>query len=188
MITKFRHFISLSLAAFLSACVSGGIDHLSPSDQAMVHAVENALNRPQSVTGSFEQVGPGNWAGRGHFTYRPGYLLLAYVVPHGLRAQAENQHLVVIDKANGALTRIGLARHPLGLLLRKPLRLTRAIQVTQLVQTPGLLRISLAEAANPSQGLLSLDFEKTPAGLRLKNLIGTDVRKQKIQLSLHESP
>lgn len=188
MFRALQRGLALGFAALLSACATGGINRFSPSDQALMHQIENMLSRPRVVTGRFEQVGPGSWVGRGQFTYHPGYLLLVYDIPRGLRTEAQDQHLVVTDKVNGAVTRIGLARNPLGLLLRRPLRLTHAVQVTQLMQTTHFIRLSLAEAANPSQGLLSLDFEKTTSGLQLKNLIGTDVRKQQIQISLQEDP
>ncbi|WP_336945542.1 outer membrane lipoprotein carrier protein LolA [Asaia sp. HN010] len=181
-----RLFSALVSAGALAGCAVNGMEGLSTPQQREAHRVEAALNRPVTLEGHFVQMGPGQNGGAGHFSYRPGALALDYVSPHPMTLRASGTHLVLDDKQTGAVTRVSLARNPLGLLLHIPVRFTGAIRVTDIRATPGAAQISLAESDNPSQGLLTLQLIETKSGLQLASLDGVDARGNRIVLSLSE--
>ncbi|WP_243443839.1 LolA family protein [Asaia prunellae] len=100
--------------------------------------------------------------------------------------RASGKHLVLNDSQTGAVTRMSLARNPLGLLLHVPVRFTGAIRVTDIHMAPGAAQISLAEADNPSQGLLTLQFIDRNGTLQLSTVDGVDARGNRIVLSLSD--
>lgn len=181
-----RLLSGLTLAGVLAGCAVNGMEGLSAQQQHEAHRVEAALNRPLTLEGHFVQVGPGQNGGAGHFSYRPGTLALDYVSPHAMTLRASGTHLVVDDSQTGAVTRVSLARNPLGLLLHVPVRFAGAIRVTDIRTTTGAAQISLAEADNPSQGLLTLQLIEAEGRLQLSRLDGVDARGSRIVLSLSD--
>lgn len=186
MSARLRFVSALAPVFVLAGCAVSGTDGLSATQRSEAHRVEEALNRPGTLEGHFVQVGPGQNGGAGHFTYRPGVLSLDYVTPHAMTLRAAGTHLVLDDSQTGAVTRVSLARHPLGLLLHVPVRFVGAIRVTDLQTAPGATQISLAEANNPSQGLLTLRLKDEGDRLQLSSLNGVDARGNRIELSLSD--
>lgn len=173
--------------ALLSGCATSGYGHLSPEKQADVRRVEAYLNGVTGMKAAFRQEGPG--AGEqsaGRFVYAPGRLRLDYVLPHIMELVAGEGRLVLNDQESGAVTRLSLKRNPLGLLLRRPVRFDEEVQVTDVRETPGLLQISLAEAHDPSQGLLTLRFADQAGKLTLSGLEGVDARSNHFIVTLDD--
>ncbi|WP_261390296.1 outer membrane lipoprotein carrier protein LolA [Asaia lannensis] len=165
-----------SLGAMLGGCAVSGLDGLTTQQKAEAHRVEAYLNTPGQLSGTFVQNGPQQNGGAGHFTYEPGALALDYTVPHAMTLRARGTHLVLNDSQSGAVTRVSLSRNPLGLLLHTPVRFDGAIRVTDIRTAPGASQISLAQADNPSQGLLTLRFLDQNDRLQLSSLDGVDAR------------
>ncbi|NVN44147.1 outer membrane lipoprotein carrier protein LolA [Asaia siamensis] len=181
-----RLLSALALSGALAGCAVNGMEGLSATQQREAHRVEAALNRTATLEGHFVQVGPGRNDGAGHFSYRPGALALDYVSPHAMTLRASGAHLVIDDSQTGSVTRISLARNPLGLLLHVPVRFAGAIRVTDVRTSAGAAQISLAEANNPSQGLLTLQLIEKEGRLQLSTLDGVDARGNRIVLSLSD--
>jgi len=176
--------VALSLSVALAGCAVRGMDGLTDQQKAQAHRVEAYLNRPATLEGHFTQVGPQGNGGAGQFTYSPGALALDYTTPHAMTLRASGSHLVLNDSQTGAVTRVSLSRNPLGLLLHVPVRFGGSIQVTDISSVPGASQISLAQADNPSQGLLTLRFAERDQRLVLETLDGVDARGNHIVLSL----
>ncbi|MEJ5117652.1 outer membrane lipoprotein carrier protein LolA [Gluconobacter cerinus] len=169
---------------FLSGCATSGYGHLPADQQADVHRIETYMNGVTGMQASFSQTGPDNGVSAGRFVYMPGHLRLDYVTPHTMELVAGDGHLVLDDMDSGAVTHLSLKRNPLGLLLHYPIRFDRGIQVTDVRRGQGSLQVSVAEADNPSQGLLTLQFSDTAGKLLLIGLQGVDARQNHFSVSL----
>ena len=170
---------------FLSGCATSGYGHLPADQQADVHRIETYMNGVTGMRASFNQIGPDEGHSSGRFVYMPGHLRLDYVTPHIMELVAGGGHLVLDDMDSGAVTHLSLKRNPLGLLLHHPIRFDRDIQVTDVRRGQGSLQISVAEANNPSQGLLTLQFSDMDGKLSLMGLQGVDARQNRFSVSLN---
>ncbi|GBQ10669.1 LolA family protein [Swaminathania salitolerans] len=181
-----RYASGIATALLLSGCATSGLTGLTPDQKRNARRVEAYLNRPVAVVGTFEQSGTAFGEGSGRFVYRPGQIALDYIRPHPMRLRARGGHLRMEDLSNGAVTQLSLARNPLGLLLHVPVRFAGSIRVSDVSTWNGGLQVSLAEANNPSQGLLSLRFSDRGGGLQLAALDGVDARRHRVVITLHD--
>ncbi|MFT8807040.1 LolA family protein [Gluconobacter sp.] len=161
----------------LSGCATGGYGHLPKSDQNDVKRIEAYLNGLRGLQAAFVQRGPDAGQSEGRFSYVPGHLRLDYIVPHPMELVAGEGHLVLDDQATGAVTHLSLRHNPLGLLLKYPIRFDGDVQVTDVRHGNGSLQISVAQADNPSQGLLTIQFSDVNGQLSLLGLQGVDARQ-----------
>ncbi|AQS90795.1 MULTISPECIES: LolA family protein [Gluconobacter] len=168
---------ALLVLMLLSGCATSGYDRLPKADQNDVHRIEAYLNGIQGLQAAFVQHGPDAGESGGRFSYIPGHLRLDYVVPHPMELVAGEGHLVLDDQGTGAVTHLSLRHNPLGLLLKHPIRFDGDIQVTDVRHGNGSLQISVAQADNPSQGLLTLQFSDVNGQLSLIGLQGVDARQ-----------
>ena len=178
--------VSPMIMAGLSGCATSGYDHLATTDRHDIHRVETYLNGLTSLQASFVQDGPAQQQGDGRFTYMPGRFEMVYEVPHAMRAVARDGRLVLRNADSGAVTHLSLKRNPLGLLLRHPIGFDKEVQVTQVSRGAESLQISVAEADNPSQGLLTLQFSDVHGRLTLVGIQGVDARHHHFGLSLFD--
>ena len=146
--------------------------------------IQSYLDTLHGLRAGFAQIGPDGAASSGTVWYDPGRLRLQYDAPNQMLVVAAGQHLVAHRESDGSTTRIALLGNPLGLLLARPLRLSGDIDVTDIQRGPGILQVSLARAANPAQGLLTLIFSDQPAGLMLAGLEAVDARRNRTRLRL----
>lgn len=175
-----------ALAAFaLSGCTMSGYAQLPAAQQADVKRVETYLDSLKSLQADFAQTGPvPGQQGDGTFVYVPGALRMDYEVPQARVLVARDGQLVLDDKRSGAVTHLSLTRNPLGFLLRTPLRFDDGVQVSDVRHGVDSLQISLTQAANPSQGLLTLQFSDVAGKLALAGLQGVDARDHRFGVSL----
>lgn len=182
---RLRFRVAVMLATLsMAGCATHGLDRLAPAQRQDAQRVEAYLNSLQGMTATFTQQGPDAMRGAGSFAYVPGHLRLDYTLPHTMRLVAGDGHLVFDDPASGAVTHISLRRNPLGLLLRTPVRFSGDIEVTDVHHDGSILALSLAEADNPSQGLLTLDFVDQGSRLYLVGLQGVDARQHNFSVAL----
>lgn len=168
---------TLALLLLLSGCATSGYRHLPAADQNDVHRIEAYLNGIHGLQAEFAQQGPDSEQSEGQFFYVPGHLRLDYVAPHSMELVAGDGRLVLVDRSSGAVTHLSLRHNPLGLLLRHPIHFDGEIQVTDVRHGDGSLQISVAQADNPSQGLLTIQFSDVNGQLSLIGLQGVDARQ-----------
>ena len=171
-------------AALLSGCVAAPAPSLSPQDQSDIARIQSYLDALHGLRARFVQVGPDGATSTGTAWYDPGRLRLQYDAPARMLVVASGQHLVAHRDADDATTRIALSGNPLGLLLARPLRLSGAVGVTDIQRGPGILQASLARAANPGQGLLTLIFTDGAPGLELIGLEAVDAHRARTRFNL----
>ncbi|WP_367160099.1 outer membrane lipoprotein carrier protein LolA [Kozakia baliensis] len=179
-----RAALSLGISGVLTACATSGVAMLPPDQRRDAERVAHYLNGLRGVTAEFTQTGPGDDVSAGRFSYDPGHLRLDYVTPHPMTLVAANGRIVMNDSATGAVTHLSLSRNPLGLLLRTPIRFDHGIQITGVQRGVNSLQISAAEADNPSQGLLTMQFADRQDQLTLIGLDGVDARQHRLVLHI----
>jgi outer membrane lipoprotein-sorting protein len=172
------------LLALLGGCATTSVSKLSTQDQSDVARVQSYLDRLHGLRARFMQIGPDGASSTGIVWYDPGRLHLQYDAPNAMLVVAAGQHLVAHRESDDSTTRIALSGNPLGLLLEQPLRLSGKIGVTDVQRGPGILQISLARAANPAQGLLTLIFSDQADGLTLAGLEAVDAHRNRTRLRL----
>lgn len=179
---------ALVSALALAGCATSGLSGLPPEQQATARHVEIYLDGVTGLQGRFLQTGPEEGAmSGGRFIFTPGQLRLAYDTPHVMHLVAGDGRIVMTDEVSGAVTRLSLARNPLGLFLRVPFHFNNGIQVTSVQETASVVQLSASQADNPSQGRLTLQFAKDGAGgLRLIGLDGVDARDHHVQLRFYD--
>ncbi|QDH14606.1 outer membrane lipoprotein carrier protein LolA [Oecophyllibacter saccharovorans] len=179
--------LALGSACLLSGCAVSGYSHLPPVQQTEARQVEAWLEGVKSIEAGFVQTGgPAALQGDGVFLYRPGALRMNYAPPHERILVARDGKLVLKDNQSGAVTQLALSRTPLGMLLRTPLRFDDGIQVTDVQRGPSSLQVSLAQASNPSQGLLTLQFSDEQGRLELRGVQGVDGRGHRFGVALYD--
>ncbi len=179
-----RRAACLGLLALLCGCATGSVSPLSPQDRSDVARVQSYLDKLRGLRARFMQAGPDAASSTGMVWYDPGQLRLRYDPPSAMLVVAAGQHLVAHRESDDSTTRIALSGNPLGLLLQQPLHLSGEISVTDVQRGPGILQISLARAANPAQGLLTLIFSDQPASLTLVGLEAVDAHRNRTRLRL----
>lgn len=170
----------------LSGCATSGFGHLPAADQQDVRRIQSYLNGITGLQAAFTQNGPEEQGGAGRFSYVPGHLRLDYIMPHPMELVAGNGHLVLDDEGSGAVTHLSLKHNPLGLLLRYPIRFDGEIEVTDVRRGEGSIQVSVAQADNPSQGLLTLQFSDAAGQIALIGLQGVDARQHHFGVTLSD--
>jgi outer membrane lipoprotein-sorting protein len=173
-----------ALLALLAGCAATPSSPHSPQEQADIARIQSTLDGLHGLRARFLQIGPDGGTSTGIAWYDPGRLRLQYDTPGRMVVVAAGQHLVAHRESDDSTTRIALSGNPLGLLLARPLRLSGPISVTDVQRGPDILQASLARTANPAQGLLTLIFSDTPAGLGLIGLEAVDARRQRTRFHL----
>lgn len=181
-----RLAMALGVSAGLGACAVGPPVTPHPAaDQASIDQAQAALDGMGGLEARFVQVGPGDDTAQGTAWFETGHLRLQYDAPTRRIVVATRGRLVVHDEPSEATTRASLAANPLGLLLSGPVRLSGPIDVTDVQRGPGTLQLSLTRASNPSQGLLTLFFDRRPdGGLVLSGLEAVDAERHRTRFHL----
>jgi len=181
-----RRIGSLALAAFLAGCALGPHTTVhTPAEQASIQQAQAYFDGLGGFSAQFVQAGPGDQMAQGAVRFETGHLRLDYIAPARRLVVAGDGRLVVKDEATSSLTRASLAANPLGLLLAGPVRLSGAIDVTDVQANADALQLSLDRADNPAQGLLTLFFRIQPNGaLLLSGLEAVDAEQHRTRFAL----
>lgn len=175
-------------SAGLAGCALGppAMPH-DAAEQAGIDRAQQALDTMRGLRARFVQTGPGADSAAGVAWFETGHLRLQYDVPSPRLVVVARGRLVMHDDATGSTTRIALAANPLGLLLSGPVRLSGAVDVTDIQSGPSALQLSLTRASNPAQGLLTLLFTTRPDGsLMLSGLEAVDAERHRTRFRLSD--
>ena len=176
---------ALAAAAFnVTAAPKAEAARLSPEDRADVARIENYLNGIRTLRSRFFQVAPSGAHAEGDlFLARPGKLRIAYDPPVPILIVAHDRTVGYYDREIKQAQYFGADQTPAGVLLRDQIRLAGGdLAVTRFERSPGALRLTLAQAADPGQGSLALVFSDRPLSLRKWTV--TDAQGQTTEVAL----
>ena len=158
--------------ALLSGVLFGALSRsvlaqTSPQDRADLARIEAYLNGIRSLKAHFVQTASDGGLSQGEaLLLRPGRMRFEYDPPSPFLLVANYGILFFHDSQLRQTSNIPLSRTPLGILLADRVSLSGDIEVTQLVRLPGQIQVSLARAASPGEGTLTLVFADNPLTLR----------------------
>ena len=182
-------FLIVALALFaapfdLASATKAEPARLSPEDRADVARIENYLNGIRTLRSRFFQVAPSGAHAEGDlFLARPGKLRIAYDPPVPILIVAHDRTVGYYDRELKQAQYFGADQTPAGVLLRDQIRLAGGdLAVTRFERSPGALRLTLAQAADPGQGSLALVFSDRPLSLRKWTV--TDAQGQTTEVAL----
>ncbi|MEK7245756.1 MAG: outer membrane lipoprotein carrier protein LolA [Pseudomonadota bacterium] len=157
---------------------------LSPEDRAEVGRIEEYLNGIRTLRSRFFQVAPSGAHAEGDlFLSRPGKLRIAYDPPVPILIVAHDRTVGYYDRELKQAQYFGADQTPASVLLRDRIRLAGAdIALTRFERSPGALRLTLAQVADPGQGSLALVFSDRPLALRKWTV--TDAQGETTEIAL----
>lgn len=138
-------------------------------DNPEVMAMVDYFNHAKIASGFISTDPHGNKA-YGYFYFIPGHLKLKYENPGNITIVGDSSKIVLHNSNNGANTSMNIKKQPLGLLLKNHVALTDRVMVTSVQHGQNTVQISLADADNPSQGLLTIAFTNFNGQLRLYSM------------------
>lgn len=140
---------------------------LSAQDQAVVAKVEEYLNGITTLQSKFLQVAPNGRQATGTFyLWRPGRMRLEYDRPLKDFIVADGSFVFYWDGEMRQQSSAPIGSTLADFILRKNIRLSGDVTVTEVFQAPGVIEVSLLESKDPGKGTLTLVFEDHPFQLR----------------------
>lgn len=140
---------------------------LSAQDQAMVGQVEEYLNGIHTLQSKFVQVAPDGRQAMGTFYLsRPGRMRLEYDKPIKDFVVADGSFVFYWDGEMRQQSSAPIGSTLADFILRKTVRLSGDVTVTEVFQAPGVVEVSLFETKDAGKGTLTLVFEDRPFQLR----------------------
>ncbi len=140
---------------------------LSAQDQAVVAKVEEYLNDITTLQSKFLQVAPNGRQATGTFyLWRPGRMRLEYDRPLKDFIVADGSFVFYWDGEMRQQSSAPIGSTLADFILRKNIRLSGDVTVTEVFQAPGVIEVSLLETKDPGKGTLTLVFEDRPFQLR----------------------
>ncbi|GLR78994.1 outer membrane lipoprotein carrier protein LolA (plasmid) [Azospirillum oryzae] len=140
---------------------------LSAQDQAVVAKVEEYLNGITTLQSKFLQVAPNGRQATGTFyLWRPGRMRLEYDRPLKDFIVADGTFVFYWDGEMRQQSSAPIGSTLADFILRKNIRLSGDVTVTDVFQAPGVIEVSLLESKDPGKGTLTLVFEDHPFQLR----------------------
>jgi outer membrane lipoprotein-sorting protein len=91
------------------------------------------------------------------------------------------------DRELRAPTTLLVSQTPLGILLRREVRLSGDVTVTGIERTGPFLRVSMYRTSEPGEGMLTLVFNNDPLELRQWAVIDAQRRETRVTLSRIET-
>lgn len=161
------------LAAMLSAAPVGPAASrsqsaaLSPDEVAAVTRVERFLNDIKTMQARFVQVSSNGAYAEGElYVDRPGRMRFDYDPPTPVLMIANGLTLLYYDEELKEATFLPLWETPLWFLIRDEVRLDNNLEVVEIEEAMGTLRVSLRDPDAPEGGTVTLVFSDGPLALR----------------------
>lgn len=132
------------VAAVGSPSAGGSMQHAEP--EAVVQRANAYFNSFQTLTGGFLQIGPdGRKIGGKLSLAKPGRLRFEYDQPSPLEVVADGTSVAVRDRKLNTQDLYFISQTPLKFLIRDKIDLARDLQVTEVANDPGGIRVSLED-------------------------------------------
>ena len=159
---------------------------LSEEDRADLKRVAGYLDGIHSMSSRFQQVAQGGALSFGKiYIRRPGLLRVEYEPPVPVLLVSDGTWVDYYDSELDQLTQIPLDQTPIWFLVQQTIEFSPKITVTAIERSPGAIRLSLYQTANPDAGSASLTFADDP--LALKQWIIRDSRGTEVSIALQDA-
>lgn len=140
---------------------------LSAHDKAAIAQVEQYLNGVQSLQSKFVQVAnDGRQATGTFYLSRPGKMRLEYDKPITDFVVADGAFIFYWDGEMRQQSSAPIGTTMADVILRKTIKLSGDVTVTNVFQAPGVVEVSLVETKEAGKGTMTLVFEDRPFQLR----------------------
>jgi outer membrane lipoprotein-sorting protein len=159
---------------------------LTAEDQADLKRISTYLDGIHTMRARFQQVAAGGGLAAGKiFLRRPGLMRVEYEPPVPVLLVADGLWVNYYDSDLDQLTQIPITETPVWFLLQETIDFSPAITVTNIERSPGALRISVYQTANPDAGSASLTFADEP--LQLKQWTIKDSQGTEVEIALQDA-
>ncbi|MFO0204490.1 MAG: LolA family protein, partial [Alphaproteobacteria bacterium] len=160
----------------------------SDRDRADIGRIEAYLNALTTLRARFLQIAQNGAAAEGTaWIWRPGRMRFEYDPPEPLLLVADGGQFLMYDRELRAPTTLLVSRTPLGIILRREVRLSGDVTVAGMERTGGFLRVTVFRTSEPNEGRLTLVFNPDPIELRQWAVTDAQRRETRVTLSRIET-
>jgi outer membrane lipoprotein-sorting protein len=169
--------------ALAQRAAAPGAATLTERDRADLTRVEAYLNALTTLRARFLQIAQNGASAEGTaWIWRPGRMRFEYDPPEPLLLVADAGQFLMYDRELRAPTTLLISQTPLGILLRREVRLSGDVTVTGVERSGGFLRVSMYRTREPGEGLLTLVFNPEPLELRQWSIVDAQRRETRVSL------
>jgi outer membrane lipoprotein-sorting protein len=157
-------------------------------DRADLARIEAYLNALTTLRARFLQIAQNGASAEGTaWIWRPGRMRFEYDPPEPLLLVADGGQFLMYDRELRAPTTLLVSRTPLGILLRREVRLSGDVTVAGMERSGGFLRVTVFRTSEPNEGRLTLVFNPDPIELRQWAVTDSQRRETRVTLSRIET-
>jgi outer membrane lipoprotein-sorting protein len=158
---------------------------VTPADTADLNRVQDYMNSIHTLQSRFEQVSNDGGVATGTiYLSRPGKMRVEYDPPVPILLVATDNRIWYYDKKLQQVSFFALQDTPAWFLLQDNVRFGGDIKVSDLKRDPGVLRVTVNEAKNPSLGQATLVLSDKPLQLRKWQII--DAQRKEVTVTLDD--
>lgn len=162
-----RIFVLLCFAGIVTAALPAPAQTAAPDRQAVTRAAEAYLQNLGSMKAKFIQTGPDGTKIAGDFLLkRPGRMRFDYADPIKDFIVADGRFIYYYDSQMKETANAPISQSLADFFLRKDLRLSGDVRVTDVSRQGEFTVVSLVQAKDPGAGTLSLGFLTEPMQLK----------------------
>ena len=158
---------------------------LTSADTADLQRIQDYLNNIHTLQSRFEQVSNDGGVATGTlYLSRPGKMRVEYDPPVPILLVATDNRIWYYDKKLQQVSFFDLKDTPAWFLLQPNVRFGGDISVSDLKHDPGVLRVTVNEAKNPSLGQATLVMSDKPLELRKWQIV--DAQRKQVTVTLDD--
>ena len=169
-----RTFIRCLLLAQAVVAVSGMSTQVAAAtpapgtvEAARVSEIETYLSKMNSLRADFVQIEPTGGTSSGNLYYvRPDKMRLDYDSPNPVLIVANGSQVIYHDRKLGQVSHLFTSQTPLAFLLKKKVKLSGDVTVTDFEEMNGEILLTLVQTDEPELGTVELAFGNQPLELR----------------------
>lgn len=159
--------LALTLMAVTVKSTLAGVPAPGTAAAAQVAEVEAYLSSMTSLRADFVQLEPSGNSSSGNLYYlRPDKMRLDYDAPNPVLIVANGWQVVYHDRKLDQVSHLLTNQTPLGFLLKKKVKLSGDVTVTNVQEQNGEIVLTLIQTDEPELGTVELAFAKQPLELR----------------------
>ena len=173
----------LATPAFAQRAAAPPAAALSDRDRADIARLEAYLNGLTTLRARFLQIAQNGASAEGTaWNARPGRMRFEYDPPDPLLLVAYAGQFLMYDRELRAPTTVLISQTPLGIILRRDVRLSGDVTVTGVERSGGFLRVTMFRTSEPNEGRLTLVLNPDP--MELRQWVVLDAQRRETRVSL----